>query len=340
MFPVLRSLPVSSVLNGSLAVNVFFVLSGFVLTRPGWGKPDKTIIVQQIVKRYLRLMPAVVALVLLVWVMMALGFNRNAEAGAIVGRPEWLGHWLNFDPDLGGALHYGFMGVFLGNVPHDYDPFLWVLPNELWGGLLVLGICGLERFIPFRYATLAVATVLSFLYVPVLFCFLVGADLALLHADGHLEPWQDRGWVNVAALIVFWCGGAFLALGSFANYTPLVATLCVVLAMRAPWLRRGFEAGVSQFLGRISFPLYLVQFIVLVGPSSGAIIAAQKAGVLNFGVCLMIALGSIAASLLAAVAFMPVERLTLAIARAAGRQIRPQGFAGRESAANAPSPAP
>lgn len=335
LFPVLRSLPVSSLLNGSLAVNVFFVLSGFVLTRPGWRQDDKSVVMRQIVKRYWRLMPAVVALVVIVWAMMRLGLTQNDAAGDVVGRPEWLGRWLDFQPNLWSALKFGAFDVFLGGAHHDYDPFLWVLPNELWGALVVLGICGLERPTRWLYPLLALGTIWTFMYEPVLFCFLVGADLALLHADGWLRPWPDLPAVNAVSVLALIGGGVFLASGPYARYTSLVATMMVVVALCAPLVTRGLESGPSQFLGRVSFPLYLTQFVVLVGPVSVIIAWMSQANLLNFGTALATGLGAIALSLAGAVAFMPVERATLAISRTAGRQAWPLGHRRQ-----APSPAP
>lgn len=346
-FPVFRSIPVSSIFNGSLAVQIFFVLSGFVLTRPGWRSPDKTVVLRQMVKRYLRLVPPVVALTFLIWAIMSLGLNQNGAAGLVVDRPHWLGKWLQFPPDFGEALRYATVGVFLGHNPHDYAPFLWVMPNELWGGLIVLGICGLERWLPLPYVTLAIGTALSFIYVPVLFCFLIGADLALLHADGHLHRWADSLPVNLAAVTATMAGLVWLVSGPHARYYSIVAAVIVALVISAPWLARGLESGVSQFLGRISYPLYLIQFPIIVVPTSAAVLWAYNAGMLTFPVAIAIATGSVVASIVAAVGFMPVERLTLMISRSAGQLIQPPAHGARKASAqvssaggNAPSPAP
>ena len=72
---------------------------------------------------------------------------------------------------------------------------------------------------------------------------------------------------------------------------------------------------ISQFLGHISFPLYLVQFAVIVSPSANVIVWADRAGMLTSSTALWIAAGSVVASLVLATLFLPIEFGTLALLR-------------------------
>jgi len=65
-----------------------------------------------------------------------------------------------------------------------------------------------------------------------------------------------------------------------------------------------------RFLGKISFPLYLVQFAVFISFTAWAIERAAAAQMLSLPVALAIAALSVAASLAAAWLFLPVERFT------------------------------
>jgi peptidoglycan/LPS O-acetylase OafA/YrhL len=78
--------------------------------------------------------------------------------------------------------------------------------------------------------------------------------------------------------------------------------------------------GVSQFLGRISFPLYLVQFAVIVSLSANVIIWADANGTLTATTALLIAAGSVIASLALATLFLPIEVATLWLLRRIDRR--------------------
>jgi peptidoglycan/LPS O-acetylase OafA/YrhL len=314
---------VSAPLDGSLAVNVFFVLSGFVLTRPGWRQRDKTVVIRQILKRYVRLTPPVLATALLVALAMAWGLTQNAAAGVIVGRDDWLQPWLDFPATLPSLVGYGLWGIYWGTPKPDYDPFLWVMPFEFWGALVVLGLCWMEKRLPHLYWISAALLVFCIFNLPELACFVMGAALALLHRDGWLDAWPDRRWVNWGAVAVASAAALALASWHLPHQTPLTAALIVLVSLCTPMLRRGLAAEFSQFLGRISFPLYLMQFPVLMVVSSWAIVGAKATGRLDFGMALAIGAGSVLASIAAAVAFMPVERATLALSRAVGRLVQP-----------------
>jgi peptidoglycan/LPS O-acetylase OafA/YrhL len=82
-----------------------------------------------------------------------------------------------------------------------------------------------------------------------------------------------------------------------------------------PSLCRFLSAPVSQWLGKISFPLYLVHFPVLVSYTSGMIVLAHADDMLNSTTIWFIASSSVLLCVLVAVLFLPVERLTASIGR-------------------------
>ncbi len=65
-----------------------------------------------------------------------------------------------------------------------------------------------------------------------------------------------------------------------------------------------------MFLGKLSFPIYLVQFPFLVSVTSGAICYAQNRSVITPSIALMIAVASIFGCAIVAYGFEPVETLT------------------------------
>jgi peptidoglycan/LPS O-acetylase OafA/YrhL len=163
----------------------------------------------------------------------------------------------------------------------------------------------------------------SIVYMPELSCFVMGAGLALLHRDGWLDPWPDRPWVNLTGVAVLILGAVAVIGLHVPRQTTFFAAIIVLVSLRTPLLRRALASPVSQFLGRISFPLYLMQFVVIMVPISWAIVWADAAGRLDFAMALAIATGTVLFSLAAAMAFMPIERGTLALSRAVGRLVRP-----------------
>jgi peptidoglycan/LPS O-acetylase OafA/YrhL len=337
-FPVLRNLWISALLNGPLAVNVFFVLSGFVLTRPGWRTTDKTPVVRQILKRYVRLTPPVLATALLVWAAMLLGLTRNVAAGKIIGRDDWMTPWLQFPANFSDALGFGLWAVYSDSKPQpNFDPFLWVMPYEFWAALVVLGVCWMERRLPYLYGVIGAMWLVSIIYMPEVSCFVMGAGLALLHRDGWLDPWSDRRWINLTCVAVLMIGAVAVVGLHVPRQTTCFAAIIVLIALRAPLLRRALASPVSQFLGRISFPLYLMQFVVIMVPIAWAIIWADAAGQLGFPMALAIGTATVVLSLVAALAFMPIERGTLALSRAVGQLVQPiEAMRGAESANTRP----
>jgi peptidoglycan/LPS O-acetylase OafA/YrhL len=69
----------------------------------------------------------------------------------------------------------------------------------------------------------------------------------------------------------------------------------------------------SRFVGRLSFPLYLMQYIILISPVSLLVIALGTAGYLDQWTAVAIAAAGVVLTVGAATAFFPVERFTLAL---------------------------
>lgn len=310
-YPEFRDLIFSTLFDGRLAVALFLGISGFVLTVGGWGEPDKRAIRAQLKKRYFRLMIPIAAASAIVALIMALGLNRNHEASDVLTRADWLGAFLKFDPDLGSLFSYVVARAFIMPRFPDYHPFLWTMVYELWGSLIVLLICLFERRIGSAYAVLVLLCVVGLGLDSFAPCFFLGALLALLYKDGRIP--RGKHWPIPLALCCIGLAGTLCFLGIVNSLISVAAAGLLVAVLANESLRAALESTVSQTLGRISFPLFLMQFPVLITFTSWATVEADRLQFLNVWSAGAIAVSSVGLSLLAAWAFLPVERLTMKV---------------------------
>ena len=139
---------------GSLAVQAFFVLSGFLITQSWIGDPDLR---DYTVKRALRLVPALLAAL----VFGALVVGPLMTTGPVLGYLTASSTWAHFD---GVALHRHLASPFLfgdNPVPHQLNASLWSLRYEMlcYGLVALIGLWSGARWTVVTPLVLATALV-------------------------------------------------------------------------------------------------------------------------------------------------------------------------------------
>jgi peptidoglycan/LPS O-acetylase OafA/YrhL len=320
LVPAFRNPLTGFLFDGRLAVCIFFVLSGDALSSAFFaGKGDDSTM-RLAIKRYPRLMTPILASCLIIFLLDRCGLVYTTQAGEIVHRAHWMGVWLNTPLTLSYTLGYSLYGVF-GDFGYDHavNPMLWTMKIELAGSFLVFGLLLLWNHL-WRPRLLVltlfvVAAAVPFENVNFLSCFFAGVTFAEWRARGFFIA--PRAGVRCGALAAIVAIGAADGLLNCAGANDSQAAFAVVLVLAiysSPPLVAFFSGRLSRALGRISFPLYLIQFPVLMSLTSGMIVVAGSAGPPTLTAIWGISVASVAACLLAAIAFEPVERL----ARGAG----------------------
>jgi peptidoglycan/LPS O-acetylase OafA/YrhL len=273
MDPVwLSKTPVGLLWNGPFAVSVFFALSGFVLARAAERRRD--LIVANLVTRYLRLaLPATVS-VLLAWLLLSAfpAATLDLGAGAEEPSPWWVYTVQDPVPGLAAAIADGAVWTFLRG-DSLFNNVLWTMQIELIGSV---GI-----FVVYWLATGRLRIVLLVLVGAVIiarfpghyFAFVLGALLYEAHQRGLLDRlpalaplvvltgavligapgpdwWREIGVPWIPSRLVY---------GRTAGFAPSVFAAAIVYgALTLPRAARLLAATVPQWLGRVSFGLYLV----------------------------------------------------------------------------------
>jgi peptidoglycan/LPS O-acetylase OafA/YrhL len=240
--------------GGSLAVDGFFVLSGFLITQSWLARPELAAYAR---KRMLRIMPALLAA--LVFGAFVVGpFVTELSSGAYLlsGRP-----WAHF---LGVALHRYLLipGAFATNpLPDVMNSSLWSLRYELlcYGLLPVLALTGPRRWGPAVIGLLAVSwcaygltSGLGILptLVRLVACFAAGM---FFYTFRNRIPYT-AGLVALAAAVLavtFVGGGLRLALPIAGGYL----LLCAAFARRIPAQRFGRHGDLSYGLYVYAYPV-------------------------------------------------------------------------------------
>ena len=294
--------------DGGFAVRVFFVLSGFVLSRRFVVVGDADGVRRLAAGRYARLVVPIGLISAIGYVMLSFGLFHNVQAGTVLDS-AWLADQFRIVPP--GLFYFVRFAVFdaftAPNPAASYNPFIWTMQYELIGSFILLSSLGLFGSYPaIRRAVLGLGIVLALAIDPLYALFFEGAllaetDMSALEAVG--ERWRDLVGVTC-------CAGAWLACAASRDqFQSVIAPLLLAGVLISPWMQRALETRWSRFLGRVSFPLYLVHGYVLAGPVSYAVVFMNERGV-GLPVIAGTAIPAIVVLSLGAAALLePVERL-------------------------------
>jgi len=255
--------------NGHFPVLIFFVLSGYVLTLPYYDKADATPVLQRrLWSRYLRLNLPIMATIGLAWLVYWSGWMFNGEAARLSGSSNWLAIFYPAGLTASGALQDGLFGsVVFGNA--TLLPPLWTLKIEFIGSIYIL-LFFLAK--PARHTSIPMVLACLLLHA-------VHADQSIYYIAIFAGAALHRVRLPRAGQLILFATGLYL--GAYQHfrviydflpaphiwdtksfYNALGATL-LCAAVLSGFGQRFLDRPAVQYLGRISFSIYLLHFIVL-----------------------------------------------------------------------------
>jgi len=260
--------------NGHFAVLIFFVLSGYVLTLPYFSRTNAVDALQRrLWARYLRLNLPIIAAIGLAYLAYRFGLMHNDAAALLSGSVKWLGSF--YPPGLNGvgAIHEATFGaIVLGSA--SFLPPLWTLKVEFIGSLYIL-LFYLAKPTGRIWTPMLLASAL--LYA------IHGADSIYYYAifaGSALHCLSVKGKTAYVLLAVGLYLGAYQHFRVMYGFLPnpmvwdikttynLIGAICLCAAVLSGTGRDILASRPVQFLGRISFSIYLLHFIVLCSLSS------------------------------------------------------------------------
>lgn len=274
--------------NGAPAVTIFFVLSGWVLSRYIY-REERVYWWAEGLKRYLRLMLPCLASLLLIYGVMLFGDYGATSIVGQLGSKE--APFLSFDMSFGDVLAQGLVGTIF---QQDFrlNPPLWTLSVEFYGAIVLFGLAwlwgrlqaggfmdrrahhALQLIVPFG---MLFVTTTSLMFGIFLGIFLHGVT-TLGAVDRVLQ--RTRGWWTWLAAAVGFLLLAYMIRGSFQNpyihisfwglskvyeyaYNAVGAGLILLAVHYSPVAQKALTHSFLLWLGKISFAMYLTHYIVL-----------------------------------------------------------------------------
>jgi peptidoglycan/LPS O-acetylase OafA/YrhL len=308
--------------DGTLAVYIFFVLSGFALSTQFIKSKDRGILASLALRRYLRLTVPILVSVLLAWALMSAGFMANGRAAALMGN-GYLASFYNFVPSFKGALSYSLWDIYFRYqdvFPTSYNRVLWTMSYELYGSLLVFLLLALFGTLRSRFAIYAAFGILFCLTgQPAMVAFVFGIGLAEFYhhrAFGRLGNHAGSLALSLLLLLAGWIYSSF-----HPDYSPkpldlpFVAMLMVFGVIINRRVRKLFETRLSLFMGHISFPLYLTHLLVICSLTSALYIALAAMGIGARTALFLAAAVTLPVCLAVARAFQPVETAGISLSK-------------------------
>ena len=340
--------------DGNVAVFLFFLMSGFVLT--GSFERAPAAVGSALARRLIRLgLPLAAASVFAFLLVTALP-GHYLDAARFSGS-AWLASMRPDDPlhalaDVSGATMvtgystttlFGVLSPLLWTERATADPPLWSLHIELWGSILLIALIWTKWRSPWLYAG-ALAACALLIGGNALDLFVIGTLSASLIRSPQFEQLRQRPWITpfagavlIAGIVVAEWGnhlpgtkqvahavmaGSVVHPFSFFHFVSEAGAVLIYAAvLLMPPAQRLLSCRVPAWLGRMSFSIYLLHWPIMLTAGSAAYAHAFPfAGGVAAWYALAVVVGL---TLAAAVAFERwVDRPAVRLSRAFGRPPR------------------
>lgn len=294
---------------GTLAVSVFFVLSGFVLSIAYFQTRDESIVKKLAANRYLRLMLPALASVLIAFSLISFGVSSITQSAGEIANSSYLASKWDNDVNIFEAIATGTVGIFVEG-PHNAVPInavLWTMHTEFLGSFLVFGFLLLLAKSKYRwigYTVLSIGTFGTWFLG-----FVIGMMLADAYAQGWLEKLKRPSVIVGLSALAFFVGpwpkigdGTVYGLLEFAAvdinwrvfYLTIAATAIILIVLLSKRITIWLQKPLLSMLGRYTFSLYLTHLFTIYTVSAGVVIVLHDV------------IGYNAATLVAALVSIPV----------------------------------
>lgn len=262
--------------DGTFYVCIFFAVSGQALSASFMRTGSLSSVDALLVKRYARLTIPILISCLLVYTIIALELDYHKAATEALNNHGWMGRFMtNLNAEFPSVVKYALIDVYTKHTTAaSPNPFLWTMSVEMVGSLLIFCICYVWSRLKRPFVTLLAVTALL-LGLGTFYClFLAGVAISAMQARGKSEniAVNHQGLLQLASFVAPMA--ALVSLHAMNKFTVPVAAYCAlailsVLALQHNLLyRRLMTHPLSLYLGRISFPLYVVHFAILISPTS------------------------------------------------------------------------
>lgn len=265
--------------NGGYFVAIFFVLSGFVLSRKYFRSDETEVLVSGLHRRFIRLFVPIGFALILSYILMSNHLYSNDVSSNITLSDWFVKQWRFGDIEKRLWNSFTYSTMFSGDA--SFDTCLWTMSYEFYGSMFVYAFLLFTHHTK-KYRLLMMCLAMYYFYVmnlPFYISFVFGMTL------NYTEQWIEKRrhvMTNVIAIALF---AASLVLGSIpfcspfpdtwqalikessGDYTPWclpVAAYMLVLAfILSPVMQKIASIKPLKFLGFISFSLYLLHPLLL-----------------------------------------------------------------------------
>lgn len=265
--------------NGGGAVELFFVLSGFVLSVPYFQSRRASLVTSGAIRRYLRLGIPSCASIFLAYAVLSAGLSYSGRAAATRGplgstHDQWI-YQLSFQPSLKLAIREGLVRAVLSG-DCAYNGVLWTIATEFSGSLLVFAFLALFGGVRNRWFLYALLGIWAGRLHPHHFSFVIGMALSDAFVGLRISTIKLPLPISIALI---GCSLAMFAhpveLPLFGNeevWFALAATLILATTLTSTRLLPILTTRPLRFLGDLSFSIYLVHNTILLSAGCAAFV--------------------------------------------------------------------
>ena len=265
--------------NGNFCVCIFFVLSGFVLSRKYYQNNNIDTVVSGAQRRFIRLYIPIAFTLILSYVILKAGLYYNVQVSQLTHAEWWFSYkWFVPHPEKQLAQCLAYKTLFEGD--STFDTCLWSMSSEFYGSMMVYVLLALTHNtkvkVPVLLLILAVCLIKSKVYPA---AFVLGILLNYVERTKEQFNYVLTSAIAVVLLIVGLGLGSYpssnIVAGTVFEHLPVAfqsdetwyhvtgAFLVIIAFVISARLQRMISLRFFTFLGYISFSLYLLHPIII-----------------------------------------------------------------------------
>jgi peptidoglycan/LPS O-acetylase OafA/YrhL len=281
---IFASTPLNVLVNGNIAVQYFFVLSGFLTALSIFRKKDVDLL-QSMAGRYMRLFPVVASATFFTFVLMKTGLMYHLDISNSVRNTEFLLNYCNFTPTLRNLLSNSIFRPYIQSSRY-VGPF-WTISYEFIGYFLIVILCSIMKEKKWRRIIYMFVAIFLWWQGQLNYCsFIFGTFVAdLFYYTDSNTTWLSRIYTKLvrhkAFLISLYILGTYLACAPISktgiySFLPSMdlcraagIAICLWCILNCGFAQKILEIKPIQWLGKISFTTYAFHWPLMLSLEAG-----------------------------------------------------------------------